>query len=76
MSTKIMPGCTCNFGFIETGIVDYGDEDIISPRKIFQVISTSGRTLATNRDEDEEMDNLNMICIRCGAPARYVRNEP
>jgi hypothetical protein len=68
---RIKAECSCNFGFVETGLGGM-TTDIPNPvnnRKLFQIISPSGRIVATNRDDDEEMDDLNLRCIRCGSSA-------
>lgn len=69
---RIVKTCSCDdFGVIETGICDYGDRYIIAPHSIIQLYGPDGLMRYSNRDPSEEMDDLNMICIRCGSIARW-----
>lgn len=62
-NATIKAECNCEAGFAETGA---GDNHLI-----IQLWGTDGRIRHSNREPDEEMDDLEMRCIRCGAIARW-----
>ena len=64
MKNAVIEGnCDCGFGFVETGL---GDND----RPIISIYFPDG-TFHSNRKDDEDMDDMEMICVRCGAFARF-----
>lgn len=61
---RIIKSCSCaNYGVVETGTGECSN--------IIQLWGTDGRIRYSNREPDEEMDDLEMVCIRCGASARW-----
>jgi len=73
MEARIVKTCSCtNFGVVETGLgtsIDAGRDYV--DHLIIQVYGRDGLIRYSNREPHEEMDNLEMICIRCGATARF-----
>jgi len=75
---KVEATCDCNFGFVETGVgtsigpidTEVGP-DYFEDHKIIQLIGADARLRYSNREIDEEMDDLEMRCIRCGKIARW-----
>ncbi len=61
--------CNCNYGFVETGIGNPIGPD--QNHLIIQVLDVDGHVLYSNHFINEDMDDLEMRCIRCGEIARY-----
>jgi len=72
---KIVKTCGCtNFGVVETGISDIGRGalgDSLEYCPIVQLWGPDGLIRYSNREPDEEMNDLEMVCIRCGKIARW-----
>ena len=72
---RIVKTCECaEFGVIETGISDTGRGSLdnnLEYRPIIQLWGVDGMIRYSNREPDEEMNDLDMHCIRCGAEARW-----
>ena len=69
---RIISECVCNFGFVETGRgAEFVSDHIQYVRSIIQVYRPDGQLVFSNRETDEEMDDLEMRCIRCGGYARF-----